>query len=40
LADLDEDISIENLLAGRRSSESERSLEKWLHRREANAKRP
>jgi hypothetical protein len=38
--DLDEDISIENLLAGRRSSESERSLEKWLHRREANAKRP
>jgi hypothetical protein len=28
--DLDEDISIESLLAGRASSESAESLEKWL----------
>jgi hypothetical protein len=28
--DLDEDISVENLLAGRSSSESQRSLQKWL----------
>lgn len=31
--DLDEDISIEGLLAGRRSGESERSLQRWLERR-------
>lgn len=28
--DLDEDISIEDLLAGRKSGESHRSLEQWL----------
>jgi hypothetical protein len=28
--DLDEDISIENLLLGRSSSESQKSLKKWL----------
>ena len=28
--DLDEDISIEGLLAGRRSGESDRSFERWL----------
>ncbi len=31
--DLDEDISIEALLAGRRSLESERSFQSWLDRR-------
>jgi hypothetical protein len=31
--DLDEDISIEGLLAGRRSGESQRSLGKWLDNR-------
>jgi hypothetical protein len=31
--DLDEDISIEALLAGRRSLESERSFLKWLEQR-------
>jgi hypothetical protein len=30
---LDEDVSIEGLLAGRRSSESQSSLEKWLRGR-------
>ena len=33
--DLDEDISIEGLLAGRRSGESQRSLRKWLENRQA-----
>ncbi len=33
--DLDEDISVENLLAGRPSAESQHSLKKWLGRREA-----
>jgi hypothetical protein len=28
--DLDEDISVSGLLAGRRSNESERSLKRWL----------
>ncbi|MBI4545454.1 MAG: DUF2442 domain-containing protein [Gemmatimonadetes bacterium] len=32
--DLDEDISVENLLAGRRSGESERSFRRWLERRQ------
>ena len=32
-ADLDEDISIESLLAGRASSESQSSLEKWIQTR-------
>ena len=31
--DLDEHIGIEGLLAGRRSSESQSSLERWLDRR-------
>ena len=31
--DLDEDISIEGLLAGRSSGESQASLEKWLRSR-------
>jgi len=29
-SDLDEDISVENILAGQRSGESRHSLEKWL----------
>jgi len=33
--DLDEDISIENLLAGKPSSESQRSLQRWLEDRQA-----
>ena len=31
--DLDEDISVENLLAGKASGESQRSLERWLEER-------
>ncbi len=31
--DLDEDISIENLLAGRRSTESRTSFQRWLTER-------
>lgn len=31
--ELDEDISVENLLAGKRSGESAASLKKWLERR-------
>jgi hypothetical protein len=31
--DLDEDISVENLLAGRASGESQRSLKRWLEQR-------
>lgn len=34
--DLDEDISIERLLAGRRSGETQASLQRWLLRRGAN----
>lgn len=33
--DLDEDISIEGLLAGRRSGEAQASLARWLNRRKA-----
>ena len=33
--DLDEDISVEGLLAGRRSEESRASLERWLAARRA-----
>ncbi len=33
--DLDEDISVEGLLAGRPSGESQRSLKRWLEGREA-----
>ena len=42
--DLDEDISVEGLLAGRASSESQESLKKWLRSRTtrapSRAKRP
>jgi hypothetical protein len=31
--DLDEDVSVENLLAGRRSGESQKSLKHWLETR-------
>ena len=31
--DLDEDISIEGLLLGKRSGESQRSLQRWLEKR-------
>ena len=33
--DLDEDISVESLLAGRRSGETQESLRRWLQAREA-----
>jgi hypothetical protein len=35
--DLDEDISIEGLLLGRRSGESQRSLQRWLEQRSDRA---
>jgi hypothetical protein len=35
--DLDEDISVEGLLAGRPSGESQRSLRRWLERRRGAA---
>jgi len=34
--DLDEDISVEGLLAGRASREGARSFQKWLESRQAN----
>jgi len=34
--DLDEHIGIEGLLAGRRSSESQKSLERWLKARQSD----
>jgi hypothetical protein len=34
--DLDEDISVENLLLGKPSGESQASLQKWLQQRRAN----
>lgn len=34
--DLDEDISIEGLILGRRSGESQRSLQRWLNDRKHN----
>ncbi len=33
--DLDEDISVENILLGKPSGESQRSLKEWLEKREA-----
>ncbi len=33
--DLDEDISVEDLLAGRRSGETQASLQRWLQARKA-----
>jgi hypothetical protein len=35
--DLDEDLSIAGLLAGRRSGESQRSLKRWLEERAAQS---
>jgi hypothetical protein len=35
--DLDEDIGIEGLLTGRKSTESPASLERWLQRRKSTA---
>ena len=37
--DLDEDISVENLLAGKRSTESQRSLKRWLETHRDHSKR-
>ncbi|GJQ60473.1 MAG: DUF2442 domain-containing protein [Candidatus Scalindua sp. AMX11] len=37
--DIDEDISIEGILAGRRSGESQNSLDKWLKERKQKIKR-
>jgi len=37
--DIDEDISVENLLAGRPSGESQASFKKWLTARSARATR-
>jgi len=34
--DLDEDISVENLVFGRASGESQRSFKQWLEKRAAN----
>jgi len=34
-SDLDEDISVASLLAGRRSGETQESLRRWLQRRES-----
>jgi hypothetical protein len=34
--DLDEDISVENLIAGKRSGESQHSFERWLDSRRRN----
>ena len=38
--DLDEDISIEGLLAGRKSGESQRSLKEWLETKEKGTDSP
>lgn len=37
--DLDEDLSIENLLEGRRSGESEASFQRWLDERKRSRKK-
>ena len=36
--DLDEDISVESLLAGRRSKETQESLKRWLQKRHMAAR--
>ena len=36
--DLDEDLSVSGILAGRRSGESQQSLKKWLEKRTAQGK--
>ena len=38
--DLDEDISVDNLLAGARSGESQRSFNQWLESRARASRRP
>jgi len=38
--DLDEDISIKNLLEGRASGESQRSLQRWLEQRSGQSLEP
>jgi hypothetical protein len=38
--ELDEDISVENLLAGKSSSESHASLNKWLQKRKLSMAHP
>ena len=38
--DLDEDISVENLLAGQPSAESQKSLQSWLDNRKNRASSP
>ena len=38
--DLDEDLSVEGLLAGRPSAESQASLKKWLEQRGRRAEKP
>jgi hypothetical protein len=38
--DLDEDISVESLLAGRRSGETQESLRRWLQHRESAGRPP
>ena len=38
--DLDEDISVESLLAGRTSGESQASLKRWTESRQAGEKSP
>lgn len=38
--DLDEDISVEGLLAGKPSGESQRSLRKWLEQRQSRRVSP
>lgn len=38
--DLDEDISVEGLLAGRASGESQASFKKWLMARSGDSKKP
>ncbi len=38
--DLDEDISVENLLAGKASGESQRSFKRWLEERTTRGKQP
>jgi hypothetical protein len=35
--DVDEDISVANLLAGKPSAESQRSLKRWMERRRGAA---
>jgi hypothetical protein len=38
--DLDEDISVDNVLAGKRSPKSQTSLKKWLGRRQGENESP